>query len=101
MFKLKNRYSLNNIVVKIYKVFCNLYHISSQKQITTIYKKNLYDFFFLGETGKYVAIRGVVIKSRRINYRNIILGKRITFFSRVSNEYTYFKLSLGLPSLHF
>jgi hypothetical protein len=101
MFRKQNRHSFKDIFIKMNLVFYNLNKISSQQKITIIYKWNLYDFFFLGDNSKYINIRGLVIKSRRTTLNNIIHGKRIGFVTRISNENTFFQLSLGLPSLHF
>jgi hypothetical protein len=101
MFKKRNKSLLKNTLAKMYLVFYNLNNISSQQKITMTYKWNLYDFFFLGDNNKYLNIRGLVIRSKRATLNNIIVGKRISFVTKVSNENTFFQLSIGLPSLHF
>lgn len=101
MFKLQNRHSLKYLLTNMYLVFYYLNNISSQQKTIIIYKWNLYDFFFLGDNNKYINVRGLVSKSKRTTLNNIILGKRIGFITKVSNENTFFQLSLGMPSLHF
>lgn len=101
MFSKQNRHSFKNILIQMNLVFYHLNKISSQQKMTVMYKWNLYDFFFLGDNSKYINIRGLIIKPRRTTLGNIIQGKRIGFVTRISNENTFFQLSLGLPSLHF
>ncbi len=104
MFYNLSKKHINKIVaIATNTVFYNLHKISSHTFINNkyLYKQNLYDFYFLGETNKYVVIRGVVLKSNRLYSKYTSLNKCIYLFSIINNEYTYFQLPLHMPSLHF
>lgn len=103
LYRYNNKHPKKIIKMAWSAVFYHLPKIFLHFNNSYIYKKNLYHFYFIGETNKYLMIRGILLKSTNIslNPKQISHNKCICFLSRIDKEFTYFKIPKYLPTLHF
>lgn len=85
------------------KLFFHLHKVKSIKSrnLSFLYKDNLYRFYFLNEYSKYILIHGLIIKGTRTNLEFPILGKSIQVNTIILNEYVNFNIPIDIPTLRF
>lgn len=102
-YKFQRKKIYNTILICTQKLFFDLHKVEifKSRNLSNLYKDNLYRFYFLNEYNKYILIHGLITKANRTNIQYPALGRSFLITTIISNEYVNFYISMDIPTLRF